>query len=402
MKIAIVSDMHLGYDRFEEDAFSQAKEALEEASRAADAVLIPGDVFDKRYPRPEVIAQAINLFRELSKKRWGASIVEFRGASRIFTTVPIVAIPGTHERTAEGRDNALKLLSLAGLLADTSEATTVLQKGNEKVAVFGLGGLAEEMVRERLKGLGAAPEKGAFSIFMFHQSVYELLPFSEHFIRLDELPKGFDLYVCGHIHSRAETTAHGKKLLIPGSTVITQLKDQEQERKGFILLDTSDGSHKFVHINSRPFISRTIHVDGAKPSDIVEKCEAELSAILKGASGKPIVKLKVEGAIAEGFAGSDIPVRSLLAKYSGKAYLAVDSSKLVAPGMAAKMEELRDGRIGDMPIRELGTLTFVAKLKELGMDRSIDVNELLAILSAQGSKEKVLKAANELLFGEQR
>ena len=39
MRIAIVSDLHIGYERFEADAFAQAKEALELAKTQADAIL---------------------------------------------------------------------------------------------------------------------------------------------------------------------------------------------------------------------------------------------------------------------------------------------------------------------------------------------------------------------------
>ena len=104
MKIAIVSDMHIGYERFSEDAIRQATEAMELANQMADAVIIPGDVFDKRAPKPEVIAQAINLFRDMAGKRWNARVAEFRSPStKSFTDVPVVAISGTHERTAAGQ-----------------------------------------------------------------------------------------------------------------------------------------------------------------------------------------------------------------------------------------------------------------------------------------------------------
>ena len=133
-----------------------------------------------------------------------------------------------------GKDNALNLMGLAGLLVDTSEATTIIEKDGEEVAIFGFGGIAEERVREQLVALDPKPVDGMFSIFMFHQSVYEILPFSDDFIHYDELPKGFDLYVDGHIHSRIEHTVHGKPFLIPGSTVLTQLKDGGAGAEGFL------------------------------------------------------------------------------------------------------------------------------------------------------------------------
>ena len=239
MKIAIVSDLHIGYERFRQDALRQAKMALEKAIGIADAILVPGDIFDKRAPKPDVIAEAINLFRDLrDSNTLGSEIAEFRGQGSIYTKFPIIAVPGTHERTAAGKENPLALLSLAGLLADTSESTTIIRKGDERVAVFGLGGVPEEQVKSELLRLKPSPVPGAFNIFMFHQSIYEILPFNDSFIHYDDLPDGFDLYVCGHIHNRIEATVHGKPFLIPGSTVLTQLKDKEQERKGFIVFDT--------------------------------------------------------------------------------------------------------------------------------------------------------------------
>ena len=40
------------------------------------------------------------------------------------------------------------LLALAGLLVDVSESTAIISKGDEKVAVFGLGGVFVEVLRD--------------------------------------------------------------------------------------------------------------------------------------------------------------------------------------------------------------------------------------------------------------
>ncbi len=401
MKIGIVSDLHIGYERFSEDAYAQAKEALETASGMADALLIPGDVFDKRAPKPETIAQAINIFRELSHKEWGAKVVGFisgSGAeSKAYTDVPIVAIPGTHERTSEGKENALGILGLAGLLVDTSEAITILQKGNEKVAVFGLGGLSEERVKERLAQLAPKPVSGAFNIFMFHQSTYELLPFSQEFIHYSDLPDGFDLYVNGHIHNMVEAHVHSKKLLIPGSTVLTQLKEGEQGSKGFIVFDTKDGSYTFERIHSRPFMVRRIRADGATPKDLLAAAEAEIDKALRSVGTKPIIKIYFEGSVRDGFSSSDMPFHTLSMKYAQSAFLEMDSSGLKNPEAERGIEELREGRMGELSIRELGMSMLAAKLKDAKFDGKLDFHELFNILSETSAKEKVLKDALEYL-----
>lgn len=391
--------MHIGYERFYDDAYVQAKEALEKAGRIADIIIMPGDIFDKRSPKPEVIAQAINIFRELSKRNWQARVTHFdgRNGSKSHTTVPIIGISGTHERTAFGKDNPLNLLGLAGFIVDTSEATTIIEKGDEKVAIFGLGGLSEERVKETLVELDPKPVMGAFNIFMFHQSTYELLPFSSDFIHNNDLPKGFDLYVDGHIHSRVDMEVHGKKFLIPGSTVLTQLKDGEQEEKGFILFDTQKYSYEFVKINSRQLIFKTIQFNKIEPKGIKERCEKEIDGILEKSRPKPIIRLKLQGTIRPGFNGTDMQLQSLILKYATKAVIDIDKSKLSDPDVESSIEGLRDSRIGDVPIKELGMSILASKLKELKLESNIDYAELFSILSDGSKKEKVLKAAVEFI-----
>ncbi len=400
MKLAIVSDLHIGYERFAEDAFRQAKEALEKASTMADAILIPGDVFDKRAPKPEVIAQAINIFRELSRKEWKARVVEFESkdpSSRMYTTVPIIAIPGTHERTSEGKENVLELLALAGLIVDASEARVIIESGGDKVAVFGLGGISEDRVREVLQRINPTPLPGMFNVFMMHQSTFELLPFDDNVIRFDDLPKGFDLYVDGHIHGRYEGVVHGKKFLIPGSTVLTQLKDGEQGNKGFIVFDTSDSSHRFIEIDSRPFFSVNLEFEDATPKAVLERSDAEIEKVLSSGSDRPILRLHLEGTIASGFTNTDMPLRSLISKYSQKLVLEIDSSKLKSPDAEKEIEQIREGNIGGVSVKELGMGIFISKLKEQKFDEDISASKLFEILSSGNTKEKVLKEADELL-----
>ncbi|MDE1810607.1 MAG: DNA repair exonuclease [Candidatus Micrarchaeota archaeon] len=398
MKIAIVSDTHIGYERFADDALSQATEALEKASSMADMILLPGDVFDKRAPKPDVIAQSINLFRELSKKKWAAKVVEFNGrGTKCYTNVPVIAISGTHERTAEGKDNPLNLLGLAGLLVDTSEALTIVEKDGERVAVYGLGGISEERVKEKLAELDPQPTSGAFNVFMLHQSIYEILPFSNDFIHYDDLPKGFDLYVNGHIHSRVDATVHGKKFLIPGSTVLTQFKEGEQGNKGFIIFDTKSYTYEFVEIATREFVVRNLEFTDATPKEVDQRCEAEVESILAKGKAKPIIKINLKGTIQSGFTGSDMPIHALMLKYSEKSVLDIDGSKLKSPETEMEIDGIRENRIGDMPIKDMGMNIFSVRLKELGFDQSMGASELFGILANAQNKEKAVKEAMEFL-----
>jgi len=399
MKIAIVSDLHIGYDRFYDDAYNQAREALLKAAKMADVILIPGDIFDKRAPKPEVIAQALSIFREVDNAEWKAKIEWFKGNGRAYCSAPIVAISGTHERTAVGKENPLGLLALAGVLIDTSESQVMIEKDGERIAVYGLGGLSEESVVGKLKELDPKPVENAFNIFMLHQSIYEILPFDESFMHYDDLPKGFDLYVCGHIHSRLETTVYGKPFIIPGSTVLTQLKDSEQEQKGFVLFDTKTNSHEFVHIDSRPFIVRKLEFNAASVAEVRKKCEESIDECIASSEGKkPIIKLYLEGTFEQGgFTG--LGLKSLITKYAKNAIIDIDISKLKEPNMDKSLEGIRKNSINNVSIRDLGMKMLRDRLKELGFKSSINVEELFNVLSDQktSKKEKIIENALKLL-----
>ena len=398
LRIAITSDFHLGYDRFREDAFKQAEETLEQASKVADAIIIPGDVFDMRVPRPDVLAEAINIFRNLSKKEWGTKVTRVEAASKPYTDVPILAIPGTHERRARGAENAVNLLGLAGLLVDVSDGYALLGKGGETVMVYGIGGVSDERFGEAIKELDPKPMHGAFSIFMFHQSAYELLPFSDDFVHLDELPDGFDLYVNGHIHSRQEKKVHGKPLLIPGSTVLTQLKGGEQEGKGFYLYDTKANSYAFNRIKSRPFA--VVHVDCSDKGhdELGNSIKKEIDKVLSAHDGKPVIRVEIDGKMKKGVRAIDIDLRGIESAYRGKAIVEIARPGMEEIGANTDIESLRKGTLDNISVKDYGLGVFIQKLRESKYDLDMSPTELFELLSSDASKDKAVKKAIEELF----
>jgi DNA repair exonuclease SbcCD nuclease subunit len=398
MRIAITSDFHLGYERFREDAFKQAEEALEAAANEADAIIIPGDIFDMRIPRPDVLAEAINLFRNLSKKEWKAKVTAVMAASKAFTEVPVVAIPGTHERRAQGVENPVNLLGLAGLLVDVSDGYAVIEKGSEKVMVYGIGGVSEERFLETIKKLDPKPLPGHFSIFMFHQSAYELLPFSEDFIHLDQLPEGFDLYVNGHIHSRVEKKVHGKPFLIPGSTVLTQLKDGEQEEKGFFIFDTSTGTYSFHKIRSRRFVVAKLNADGKSADELGSEIRKAIDAAIGTKGGMPIVRVEMSGLMKKGARSIDLDFHGIIKEYQGRALVEIAKPGMEEIETSSDIEALRKGLMENMSVKDYGLGIFVEKLKESKYGLGIGPSELFELLSDDASKDKVIKKALERLF----
>ncbi len=397
MKVAIVSDFHIGYDRFIDDAYIQAREALERASEEADMIIIPGDIFDMRAPSPEIIAQGMNLFRHLIEKEWQARVTEYTGPRRIFTKLPIIAIPGTHERRAQNAENAVELLALAGFLINCSEGRVVVSKGDDKVAVCALGGVAEERVKETIPAI-PGPIEGAFNIFMFHQSTYELLPFSDDFITYEDLPEGFDLYVDGHIHNRVEATVHGKPFLIPGSTVLTQLKDAEQAPKGFFVYDTKAGSRKFHEIKSRKFVVARIDVTGKTPDSVRAEAEKSISSIISESGGsKPIIRIVFSGSVSDPLKQLNTGMQETVKRYESSAIIDAGRVSSSVEEIHEHAKEMRKELLDNASIKDLGMTLLMEKVVSKGYKLAISPTELFDVLSSETSKEKAVKAAMEMI-----
>jgi len=114
VKIAIISDSHLGYARFEEDAYVQFEKAILLASEKADIILFAGDVFDTKVPKLETLEKAVQIFRK--------------------ARVPVVAIHGNHERRSKDSVNPVQLLAAAGVLEYLHGRDYVFEKDGEKLS----------------------------------------------------------------------------------------------------------------------------------------------------------------------------------------------------------------------------------------------------------------------------
>jgi len=398
MKIAILSDFHLGYERFREDAYRQAEEALTAAASLADMLLLPGDLFDSRAPRTEILAEAINLFRNAHGHAWKARIESVQSDSKAYTDAPVITIPGTHERRAQKMENPVTLLALAGLLVDVSDGFAVVEKDGERVAVYGIGGVAEDKFLDTVNSMSFTPQKGCFNVFMFHQSIHELLPFDSGCAHFDDLPKGFDLYIDGHIHSRTEAKVHGKPFLIPGSTVLTQLKEGEQEEKGFYIYDTNTNAFSFNKIHSRRLVVVKIDGSGKAPEEISREIRKKIDEVIKGAEGKPIVKIELKGRLGSGFKNADLDVAGIAKGYGDSAFVEITKSGIEDIGADAGVSSLRSGSLENMSVKDYGLSIFLEKLRQSKYELDISPTELFEILSSEANKDKAVKRALESLF----
>lgn len=331
MKIGIIGDTHFGFaagTERESECFDQAREAfLKVLARKPDIIILPGDIFDSPLPRPEVLARAADVLTlpvlaETSGARFVGTIGKDRKEIKeeiALAGVPVVAIHGTHDRRPRGQTNPVKTLENLGLLVYLHGNGVVFEKGGERVAVFGVGGVPDSYASQVFRSLKLEPVKEAFNLFVFHQSISPYLYTGGPVLEAAELPEGFDLYVDGHLHwGFAEA-----KLLFTGSTVVTQQRKNETEAKKAWIVDTKNGIEA-IGLESRPFVYREVNASGT-PTEVRAAVEKTIEDVLKEAfSQKPLVKIVVKGKLADGFAGRDIQLATVAEKWKTAAILTID------------------------------------------------------------------------------
>jgi len=396
MRLAVVSDLHFGYSRFYEDSFGQAARALEKAVEMADAVLIPGDLFDSRTPRQEVFERAFRVFECVLKKKWGVRVKGFEGLP------PVIVIPGTHERRTKDQTNAIHVMEAAGFVVNAHLRKCELElggdqaarrgaesraSGGERVVVQGLGGVPEDWAAAAIEKENYQPVQGAFNIFMLHQSMSELLP-DDKAMSIEDLPKGFDLYVNGHLHKNQIRKVEKAQLIIPGSTVLTQMKKGEEGEKGFYVYETKTREADFIPIKTRPFFYREINFEGASLSDVMKRCEKEVKELVSGAAEKPIIKLKLKGTLAQGLELANLQIK-MPQELNEKCYLDIDKS-LEDSDVDKKISFLRDVREQKISIREMG-MELLKKRLEMRKSRMKGVEELFEQLTEKDAVETVFR-----------
>lgn len=300
MKVSIISDTHFGYKWGEErgeDSFENAREAFEK-SLDSDLIILPGDIFDKKIPKQEVLDNAADVLS-----------VAMRGERKIDADkdlgmhgngIPTVAIHGTHERRPSSYTNPIELMGRTGHLYHLNNDAVTFEKDGEKVAVHGMGGVPEKYAPKVLEKFSPSPVEDAFNILVLHQSIegFVYTPEDEDYLTLEDLPEGFDLIINGHIHwynlERFEKDKE-KPLVLPGSTVTTQMRKIEAEKgKGFLRLDTESEELEFVELEQpRDVHYIELEVDDEEWSEVKQRAIKKIEDVTS--DGKPLVNLKITG-----------------------------------------------------------------------------------------------------------
>ncbi|MBN2477874.1 metallophosphoesterase [Candidatus Micrarchaeota archaeon] len=361
MKIAIMGDTHLGYARFEEDSYIQAEWAIKDAEDKADLIIIAGDVFDTKIPRMETLQRALNIFKKIKKR--------------------IITIHGNHERRSKDSVNILQILDTGGFVEYLHNQSLQIEENGEKINIIGLGSVPSFYSKTALKVCTEknGPKKGYFNILVLHQNFNELSMGEEDLSFEDIQELNFDLIINGHIHKH-HNSLNGK-LIIPGSTVVTQLKKEETEARGYVLYDTEKKEGRFIPVKSRDFYLEELEFENAGILEVRKAVEEKIEEIKKR-SPESIIKIRLKGKIMDGLSPSDLVLR-------GGKNIFIDN-KLNIKNLRQRLDEIKAGRKSEVSVRDYA----MKKLKEK-TENKIDFDPVEFFEKLSESPDKAIKYLEE-------
>jgi len=380
MLIGIFSDCHCGYKYGEErwkDSFIALNEAIDKTSDC-DLIIIPGDLFDTRIPKPEVFAKVAKILSKAQTVPSRTKFLEIINKEKVEMSplalrgIPIVAIHGTHEKRSKQLINPVQALEHAGLLIHLHCATAVFEIEGKKVAVHGMSGVPDRYAKDVFDQWNPKPIPNALNIITIHQSItpYIYSPLEPLSMKIEDLPKGFDLYVLGHMHWHEVKIFKEGQLLVCGSTIPTSIHKIESEQEKCIHKYDCENIDTIPLKNQRKIFWREFEFN----PNIKENIETFVTTI-SPFKPKPIINIKVKGLIKRDQLTPSFS--KIEEKFSNRAIVNINKN-LEVEGFKEKIEMLKLLKEQRLPPEEHGLKILQENLKEANC--GIKVGEIFEFL----------------------
>jgi predicted phosphodiesterase len=282
-------------------------------------------------------------------------------------------------------------LENAGLLVHIHGEKIIFEKNGEKVAIHGLGGVPEKYAKKVLEKYSPTPVPNMQNFLLLHQSFKEFLPFDDEMVAtlsLSDLPNNFDLIINGHLHWPSEQNVNGKRFLLTGSTVFTQMKRLEGEnKKGVFIYETKNKDLSFEPFKEqRKLFYHKIKFESVHPDDVKIAVEKQIGKDLsENFFMKPLIRFKLVGTLAKGFSQSDIKI-----DLPENAIFSI-SKEFVNEEFKKKIDSFKDEQYKKKGIIELGIDILEKNTEEAGL-KDFDTRRIFSLLSEDETEkaEKVL------------
>jgi DNA repair exonuclease SbcCD nuclease subunit len=309
LKVLLLADTHLGFDlpakpRVEKrrrgpDFFANTRLALEPALRSeVDLVVHGGDLLYRSKVPAWLVERALEPLLELAD-----------------AGVPVVLVPGNHERSALPYP---LLASHENLHVLDRPKTVGLEFDGVRLAVGGFP-CERDRVRERFEQLvsdcGVLDSDADIRLLCTHQTIEGSRVKGYTFrsgadvVRGCDIPSGIAAVLCGHIHRSQLLTTDlaGRDLaapvLYPGSVERTSLAERD-EAKGYLVLNFAADRRRggrlvrsdFRELPARPMVVVSVDATGLRPTELEDRIRREIGQHPDDA----VVSLRIDGNIAPG------------------------------------------------------------------------------------------------------
>ncbi len=374
MKISIFSDCHLGFKYGEErgeDSFNVLQEIIDN-SLNSDLIIIAGDLFDARIPRQEIIAKAARILSKVQEAPSKAKLIDIRNKEKhevnplSLRGIPIVAINGNHDKRAKYLTNPVQVLENAGLLIHLDRSTALFEIDGKLIAIHGMGFVHERYAKDALDEWNPKPIENAINILVLHQSInpYVYNPLEPPTIDIENLPKGFDLYVEGHVHWRELRELHNSKFILAGSTIPTSIhKTEASQPKAYYFYNGENVETKIIQ-NQRKIIYEEVNFYPNIRSHIETLLQTIPSQTLK-----PMVFIKIKGNLPKDSTSPNFS--DIEEKYRNKAIISINKD-LQIEGFEEQTEMLRMLREQRLSPEEHGLKILQKNLENLNCGLRIE------------------------------
>ncbi len=323
-----ISDIHLGYDRYDckvrtQDFFLALQDVIRKYAIAAqvDFVVIAGDLFEHRSLQPNILNQAKVCFQELHE-----------------AGIPTIAIEGNHDNRPYGTKTSwLRYLAdWYGLMllepGDTALGEPVYEAWNpdEKhggyvdldcgVRVIGsqwYGASAPKAIAQLAEAIQTLPAPPTHTIMLFHHGLEGQIARYQGALRYTDLlplkQAGVEYLALGHIHKNYEEQGW---IFNPGSLEANNIDETTYKRGAYLVEINSTGIHAELKQDycQRPALRLKLTTRG---QESLEELKASAIALVQQAiqsrkinpNDQPMVELRIEGQV--GFDRLELDTRTL-------------------------------------------------------------------------------------------
>jgi len=373
MKFSHLADCHLGswnsHPELKEFPLLAFQRAIDiSLEKKVDFILIAGDLFDTAIPPIDVIKFAVSQLKKCKN-----------------AGTPVYVIAGSHDFSPTGK-TMISVIEETGLITDLTlkeiETENYLirgmigKKGALETSEFKPNELAKLSSNERVERAN-----NKFKIFAFHSAVKEYSNPHMSSVPLEDLPKGFDYYASGHIHSVLEKPSPNPNacLIFPGPTFPANFTELEElDHGGFFIINTEKIDSQFkIETEYVPIkLCRTLLLGIDATEKAPNELESEIRKKLELKLENTIVLLKINGVLKIGKV-SDINLKTMsdIAKMNG----AICLKKSI--------------HITERDAKEIGPNTMVADIENELIEKNIGGSR---IFSKENEKELVCKLMNIL------